>query len=154
MTQINGVAQPSVRRDAPAWAPPARDVHPNRCSSYRELRREALGGESWEALLTEGCATRRDAPAWAPPPEILIKSMFFLLRVAQPSVRRDAPASGGSWEALGRLSGGSREALGRVLGGSREALGRFWEEKRNKKTLPKQQKLFSFPLLFLPYISK
>ena len=143
MTQINGVAQPSVRRDAPAWAPPARDVHPNRCSSYRELRREALGGESWEALLTEGCATRRDAPAWAPPPEILIKSMFFLLRVAQPSVRRDAPASGGS-----------REALGRVLGGSREALGRFWEEKRNKKTLPKQQKFFSFPLLFLPYIYK
>ena len=69
-------------------------------------------------------------------------AQLLLPRVAKPSVRGDAPASGGSGEALGR-----------VLGGSREALGRFWEEKRNKKTLPNQH-FFSFPLLFLPYISK
>ena len=46
------------------------------------------------------------------------------------------------------------KALGRFLGGSWEALGGFWEEKRNKKTLPKQDEFSSFPLLFLPYISK
>ena len=58
-------------------------------------------------------------------------------------------------EALGRLLGESWEALGRLLGESWEALGRFWEEKRNKKTLPKQEEISSFPFSSSPiYLKK
>ena len=85
------------------------------------------------------------------------------ITVADGTLGEPLGSLGSLWEALG-TSGGSWAT--KVMqsdswepkcdqdGASWEAPGRFWEEKRNKKTLPKQEKISSFPLLFLLYISK